>query len=177
MGHSCFLFWCWQVCKLKNLSLGLGQGVKLMQTSRKSLWVCVRISWRAQFSMAAGIWTIDIHQRSQTSYTITYNGDVSHGLKLGVFGFLPTTCKTNVPTVFVRLAVFYECLSSRSDCGRCRWHIHLTNHGYFDYRKKPEDLQFEPGIKMAQVLGSPAGPWLRFWSCPLFLKECPSKMV
>ena len=22
-----------------------------------------------------------------------------------------------------------------------------------------------------------AGPWLEFWSCPSFLKECPSKMV
>ena len=35
--------------------------------------------------------------------------------------------------------------------------MHLTNQGYFDYRKKPEDSLFEPhaGIKMAQVLGSP----------------------
>ena len=30
-------------------------------------------------------------------------------------------------------AVFYVCLSSCTDCSRCRWHTHLTIHGYFDY--------------------------------------------
>ena len=35
-------------------------------------------------------------------------------------------------------------------------HRHMMNLGYFDYKKKPEDPQFEPhaGIKIAQVLGS-----------------------
>ena len=26
-------------------------------------------------------------------------------------------------------------LSSHSDCNRCRWHMYLPNHGYFDYGK------------------------------------------
>ena len=75
------------------------------------------------------------------------------GLKLGVFGFLPTThAKTNTKPVCPRsshaLRHFTHVLSSRSD-GRCRWLTHLTNHGYFDYGENPEsdygkNPQFEP---------------------------------
>ena len=36
------------------------------------------------------------HQRSQTSYTAPCNGVISHGLLLGIFGFLsPTHTKTD----------------------------------------------------------------------------------
>ena len=35
--------------------------------------------------------TTDIQGRFQTSYTTPYNGAISHGAKIGVFGLLPTT--------------------------------------------------------------------------------------
>ena len=37
--------------------------------------------------------------------------------------------------IFACLAAFHACLSSCSGHIRCRWHTHLTNHGYFDHRK------------------------------------------
>ena len=63
---------------------------------------------------------------------------------------------TNALKIFAHHAVFCACLSSRSDRSRCRWHMHLMNHGYFDYWKTRRP-QFEPHarIKMVQVLGSP----------------------
>ena len=79
------------------------------------------------------------------------------GLKLGIFGFLPTTqAKTNASAIFARCAAFYTCLSLHSDRSWCRWHTHLTNHSCFDYGKTQRP-QFEhhAGIKMVQVLGSP----------------------
>ena len=61
------------------------------------------------------------------------------GLLLGVFG---VKCKTYVARIF-------------APCSKCRWYMHLMNHGYFDYGQ-PKDSQFEPHarIKMIQVLGS-----------------------
>ena len=47
-------------------------------------------------------------------------------------------------------------LSSRSDRSRCRWHMHLTNHGYFDYWEKPTYPQFEPHAGISLV-------YLRVW--------------
>ena len=80
------------------------------------------------------------------------------GLKLGVFGFLPTTyAKTNAIQMrprSLRVAVFYACLSSRSSCSRCRWHTHLTNHGCFDYGKNPKTPNLSP---------MPESRWHRFW--------------
>ena len=84
------------------------------------------------------------------------------GLKLGVFGFLPTTqAKTNAKTMRPRslrtMQHFTRVSFSSSNCSRCRWHTQLTNHGYFDHRKNPKtpNLSPMPGLKMAQVLGSP----------------------
>ena len=50
------------------------------------------------------------------------------GLKLGVFGFLPTThaktnTKQNANMISVCCAAFYTCLSSPSDHSRCRGHM------------------------------------------------------
>ena len=50
------------------------------------------------------------------------------GLKLGVFGFLPTThaktnTKQNANIISVCCAAFYACLSSPSDHSRCRGHM------------------------------------------------------
>ena len=77
----------------------------------------------------------DIQGRSQT-YTAPCNGVVISGAQIGVVGVLPTThAKTNVFTIFECCVAFYECLSSRSECRRCRRHKHLTNNSYFEYRK------------------------------------------
>ena len=62
------------------------------------------------------------------------------GLKLKVFGFVPTTHaknkrKTNASTIFVCRAAFYACLSLCSDSSRRRWHTLLKNQDYFDYGK------------------------------------------
>ena len=81
------------------------------------------------------------------------------GLKLRVFRFLSTThAKTNAMQMHprsLRREMFYVCLSSRSERGRCRRHTHLENRGYFDCGKTQRP-QLEPhaGLKMAQVLGS-----------------------
>ena len=65
---------------------------------------------------------IDIYWRSRTSYTTPCNGIVNHGAQIGDLRvFADHTRKTNAPTIFARRAVFYVCLSSRSDCSRCRW--------------------------------------------------------
>ena len=68
--------------------------------------------------------------------------------QLGVFRYLSTTyVKTNANKIVHDLgartraslegrAAFHVCLSSRSYCSRCRWHMHLTNHSYFDHREK-----------------------------------------
>ena len=49
---------------------------------------------------------------------------------------------------------FNTCLFSRSDCSRCRWHTHLTNHGYFDYRKNLNTPNLSPLARLK---------WHRFW--------------
>ena len=46
--------------------------------------------------------------------------------------------KTDAPMIFASRAAFNVCLSSRSGHSRCRWHTHLMNHGYFDFRKNPK---------------------------------------
>ena len=46
----------------------------------------------------------DIQGRSQTSYAALCNGVVSHGLKLRVFGFLPTTHKNRAKQIFPRFS-------------------------------------------------------------------------
>ena len=55
--------------------------------------------------------------RSQNLYTTPCNGAGSHGLELGVFGFLPTRHKRrqNTSTIFARCAAFHVCLFSRLD--------------------------------------------------------------
>ena len=66
-----------------------------------------------------------------------YMASSAMGLKLGLFRFLPTIyTKTDASTIFVHCVPFCMCLSSSSNCIRCRWHTHLRNHGYFNYRNK-----------------------------------------
>ena len=65
--------------------------------------------------------------------------------------------KTNVYTIFARCAAFYVCVSSCSDHSRCRWHTHLTNHIYFDYRKNPNTPNLSPHAWMKLC---------RFWDLP-----------
>ena len=81
------------------------------------------------------------------------------GLKLGVFGFLPTThAKTNAKQMRERssraVRRFTRVYLHAADRSRCRWHTHLTNHGYFDNGKNPKtpNLSPMPGLK-----------WRRFW--------------
>ena len=72
------------------------------------------------------------------------------GLKLGVFRFLPTThAKTNAKQTrprslgvvrrFTRAYLHAQTAVDASDIRTRR--AHPTNHGYFDYGKKPEDPQ------------------------------------
>ena len=65
----------------------------------------------------------------------TCNGIISHGAQIGgIWVFADHTCKnkhkTNASTIF---GYVYLHAQNRN---RCRWHTHLTNHGYFDYGKK-----------------------------------------
>ena len=98
---------------------------------------------------AKSIYDIDIHERSQTSYTAKCNGVISHGVQIeGLWVFTDHTCKnkhkTNASTIFARRAAFYACLSLHSDGSRCRWHTHLTKRRYFDYRKNPKTPNLSP---------------------------------
>ena len=110
----------------------------------------------------------DIQGRSQTSYTALCNGVVSHGLKLGVFWFLPSThartqYNTNASTIFARHGRFYACSSSHStDRSRCRWYTHLTNHGYLWLRENPNNPNLGP------MQGS---KWRRFWNLPCLSED------
>ena len=61
------------------------------------------------------------------------------GLKLGVVRSLLTTRAKQMRPQFVCCVKFYACSSSHSDRSRCRWHTHLANHGYFDYKKNPKN--------------------------------------
>ena len=92
----------------------------------------------------------DIQGRSQTSYTAPCNGVVSHGAQIGGLRVFADHThknkrKANASRTFTSHAVFYACLSSRSD--RCRWRTHLTNQDYFDYVKnsKTPNLSLKPG--------------------------------
>ena len=60
------------------------------------------------------------------------------GLKLGVFGFLPTThAKTNAkqvhPQSLCAMWCTYPCLSLHLNCSRCSWLTQMTNNDYFDH--------------------------------------------
>ena len=73
--------------------------------------------------------------RSQTLHTTPCDGIVSNGTQIGVFGFLPNIhAKNSVFTIFAHRATFCV-LTPCSDHLTCRWHTHLTNHGYSDYRR------------------------------------------
>ena len=84
------------------------------------------------------------------------------GLNLGVFGFLLTkhvkiTAKQMRPRSLRAMQRFaLVCLQAQIALLVCKQHMHLTNHGYFDYGKNPKTPQIQPhaGIKMAQVLRS-----------------------
>ena len=62
--------------------------------------------------------TTDIQGRSQTLYTASCNGGISHGAQIGGLRVFQQPCKnkrkTNVSTIFARRSAVYSCLSSRS---------------------------------------------------------------
>ena len=68
------------------------------------------------------------------------------GLKLGVFGILPTTHTNQTQNKYVHdlRAQFYTCLSSRADRSRCRWDTHPMKLSYFDYRKNLNTPNLNP---------------------------------
>ena len=71
------------------------------------------------------------------------------GLKLGSFGILPTThtkanTKLMCPLSSCAVQYFMCVLSSRSDRSGCRWYMHLTNRGYFDYGKNLKTPNLSP---------------------------------
>ena len=110
-----------------------------------------------QSYMVSRIFTTDIHQRSQTSYTKLCYGVFSHrvqlgGLRVSADHIRKIACKTNTYTIFARGAAFCACLSSRSDCGT----YPPDEPRLFWLPEKPKDPQIQShvGIKMAQVLGS-----------------------
>ena len=142
-----------------SFSFALKQGQWLQSLSH--------LQWSAVTTLTSGRvtgrdLTIDIHERSQTSYTTPCNGVVSHGTQIGgLCVFADRTRKnkrkTNALTILLHRAAFYTCLSSRSDPSRCGWHTHLTNHGYFDYGKNP---------KTSNLSSIPESRWRRFWNLP-----------
>ena len=133
---------------------------------------------------------IDIQGRSQTSYTAPCNGIVSHGLKFGVFKFLPTThAKTNTKPMRLRssrtVRRLRRVIFSRSDRSRCRWHTHLTNCSYFDYGKtwRPPICRvfswgdWGPPSSENFANPPPSNTCPRFWTkaCPPPAEVCPRK--
>ena len=57
----------------------------------------------------------------------------------GIWVLADHTCrnkrKQNVCVSLVHRVAFHACLLSCSERSRCRWHMHQTNHGYFDRSK------------------------------------------
>ena len=123
-------------------------------------WLILTIHWvHSEVCSKTTALTIDIHGRSQTSYTALCNGVVSHGAQIGGPHIFANHTgknkrKTNAPMIFAHHAAFYVCLSSRSDCSRCSSHTHLTNRGYFDYRKNLKTPNLSPMLESR---------WHRFW--------------
>ena len=102
----------------------------------------------------------DLDRRSRTSYTAPCNDVVSHGAPIGgirVFADHTRGNRHKQKSVHNLRVAFHAWLSSRSDRSKCRWHTHLTNHGYFDHMENPEYCQLEPHArrKMAPILESP----------------------
>ena len=100
--------------------------------------------------------TTDIQGRSQTSYAAPHKGVVSHGAQIGGLRvFADHTRKKRLRSSRTRQRFTHLYLHA-ADHSRCRWHTHLTNHGYFDYGKNPKTpIWASCRIKMAQVLGAP----------------------
>ena len=53
------------------------------------------------------------------------------------------TCVMTPLAMGLKVRMFIFTLRSK-----CRWYAHLTNHGYFGYGQKLEDLLFEPQAKI-----------------------------
>ena len=77
-------------------------------------------------------------------------------LKLGVFGFLPTThVETDTNKMRPRSSLTVRPFTHVYLQAKTAVYTHLTNYGYFNHgKKKPEYPQFA-GIEMAQASGSP----------------------
>ena len=107
--------------------------------------------------------TTDIHQRSQTSYTVPSNGCASHGAQFGgpwVFAdhTRKNKRKANAFTIFARRAALYVWLSLRPLPPKPQimqvTYTHMTNRDYFDYRNK---------LKTPNLSPIPGSRWCRFW--------------
>ena len=83
---------------------------------------CGSISKLIAASFFSCVFTTDIHQRYQTSYTAPVIAPSVMGLNLGSLGFADHTrkSKTNAFMIFAGCAVVYACLSSRSYHSTCR---------------------------------------------------------
>ena len=85
------------------------------------------------------------------------------GIKLGVFGFLPTTHAIQVQNKCVHdlrapcSIIMHIYLHAQTAVDLCRWHTHLMNHGYFDYVKNRKTPNLSP---------MPGWKWRRFWDLP-----------
>ena len=119
--------------------------------------------------------SIDIHGKSQTSYIATCNGVISHGLKLGVFWFLPTThAKTNAMQMCpwsLRAVQPFTCVYPNAKT-TCRWHTWWTT--VILIMGKTRRPQFKPhaGIKNGAGSGisvlcisTQPNSWLWSWAC------------
>ena len=142
--------------------------VNLLQLPTKVL----NIIHHTGFSTANHKTGIGQDRRSQTSYTAPHNGVLSHGAPIGgrhtrVFADHThlSKCKENASTILAHHAEFHVSLPSRSDRSRCRWHSHLTNHGYFDHRKSLNSPNWSP---------MPGGKWP--WFLNLYLQITAIKL-
>ena len=84
--------------------------------------------------------------------TTLYGGIISHGAPIRVFGYLPIThAETNANGMHPWFSwTKPSCFSSvylHAQTAVCRWHMHLTNQGNFNYGKKHEYPQLESHVQ------------------------------
>ena len=77
----------------------------------------------------------------------------SMGLKLGVSGFFADqSCRNKYKTNMYKIPAVqhYNMFIFTPRQGRCRWHMHLMSHGYFDCGKK-QRIRLEPHARIKRA--------------------------
>ena len=89
--------------------------------------------------------TTYIQGRSQSSYNArVIASSAIGGSNCGSSGFCRHCIKKQTQNKYVHDLLLIAYLHAQSYCSRCRWHIHRTKHGYFDYRENPKTPTWTP---------------------------------